>query len=104
MRGLDLWYEGSCESASSEIGRTDELMGFVRALVYAGARSVMATLWPVHDGAARRFAQRFYFHLKQGKTKAAAYQGAVCDLLKDSDFANPYFSAPFVLFGDALVG
>jgi CHAT domain-containing protein len=103
MRGLDLWWQGSCESASSEVGRTDELVGFVRGLIYAGARSVMATLWPVNDVAAHRFALRFYAHRKKGKTKAAAYQGAVCDLLNNRDFSNPYFSAPFVLFGDALV-
>jgi CHAT domain-containing protein len=109
MSGLDLWYQSSCESAGSEPGRTDELMGFVRALIYAGARGVMATLWPVYDGTAYRFAQHFYFHLKGGKTKAVAYQAAVCDLLSgefgddDYDYTNPYFSAPFALFGDGLV-
>jgi CHAT domain-containing protein len=105
MRGMDHWFEGSCESAANARGRTDELMGFVRGLIYAGARSVMATLWPVDDGAAHEFAKCFYFHLKEeeGKTRALAYQEAVQDLLNDRQFSNPYFSAPFVLFGDALV-
>jgi CHAT domain-containing protein len=103
MGNLELWYEGSCESAGSEPGLTDELMGFVRALIYAGARSVMATLWPVEDESACFFGQRFYFHLKEGKRKVEAYREAVRELLNNSKFSNPYFSAPFVLFGDALM-
>lgn len=41
-----------------------------------------ATLWPVNDVAARRFALRFYAYRKRGKPKAAAYQEAVHDLLR----------------------
>lgn len=100
---LEMWYQGSCESAGHEQGGTDELVGFVRALFYAGARSVMATLWAVEDEAAYRFAHRFYFYLRKRNPKIVAYQKAVGDLRVRYGYTDPFLCAPFVLFGDACV-
>ncbi|MCS7222804.1 MAG: CHAT domain-containing protein, partial [Anaerolineae bacterium] len=109
FRGTRLFYLGSCESGLSALGAGgDELQGLVWALFLAGARSVMATLWPVHDLAAYHMSQRFYFHrVKRRLPLIQAYAWAVRDLRNPNyvgdQARSPYFWAPFVLFGDGWV-
>jgi CHAT domain-containing protein len=84
--------------------RGDELQGLVWAVLYAGANAVMATLWPVDDAAAMVFAHRFYTHLHdEGISLAEAYQAALQDLQMRRYMGtklNPFFWAPFVLYGN----
>jgi CHAT domain-containing protein len=42
------------------------------ALLLAGARTVVATLWRVDDRAAARIAGSFYLHMRQGAAADAA--------------------------------
>jgi len=102
LPSISLWYQGSCESAVALSDSADELMGFVRALTHVGARSVMATLWPVNDDAARQFAGRFYDYLlkKEKKSKAHAHREAIL-YVRRAFMKDAYYCAPFVLFGDA---
>jgi CHAT domain-containing protein len=103
FRGMRLFYLSSCEGALARADAGDELQGLVWAITYAGARAVMASLWPVHDGAARAMALRFYRHWQPGVAMAEAYGRAMADLREEPQFANPYFWAPFALFGDVFV-
>jgi CHAT domain-containing protein len=48
------------------------LIGLTRAFQYAGARSVMATLWSIADQTTAAFMEHFYRNLKSGKTKDEA--------------------------------
>jgi CHAT domain-containing protein len=106
FRGTRLFYLGSCESGLSALGAGgDELQGLVWALFLAGARGVMATLWSVDDQAALHMSQRFYHHyVRRGLPLAQAYAEAVRDLRNPwyagEQAHNPYFWAPFVLYGD----
>lgn len=54
-----------CESGVNLVQSGDELMGLARALLYAVAPSVLLTLWPIHDLAARVFAQLFYQQIQR---------------------------------------
>ena len=56
----------ACRSGVSQVLRGDEPMGLVRAFLSAGARSVLVTLWPVEDTAARLLMERFYRSLREG--------------------------------------
>lgn len=50
-----------CDSASGHANRGDEVVGVVdRAFLAAGARTVLASRWPVHDAASVLFMRRFY--------------------------------------------
>ena len=80
----------------------DELQGLVWALLYAGAAAVMASLWPVDDAAAQYMASAFYHHWQSGTPLLAAYRQALQQLRAEPQFANPYYWAPFVLFGDGF--
>ncbi|HEX9078082.1 MAG TPA: CHAT domain-containing protein, partial [Desulfuromonadaceae bacterium] len=43
----------ACETALSTVAKGDDLLGFTRGLLYAGARSIVASLWKVDDLATR---------------------------------------------------
>jgi CHAT domain-containing protein len=50
----------ACQTGVSRILRGDEPMGLVRAFLYAGARAVLASQWPVEDLPTFLLMQRFY--------------------------------------------
>ncbi len=88
-----------CGTGLSSVVGADELVGLSRGLLYAGARSVLATLWDVNDESTTGFMRGFYRHLMTGRSPAEALQRAIWDLR--ADYPHPYFWAPFVLIGRA---
>lgn len=89
----------ACQSGMLRITSGDELMGFPRAFVYAGAPSVVASLWNVNDEATADLMKRFYENLK-GMDKAEALRLAQIELLQNPRYSNPYYWAAFYLIGD----
>ncbi|MCC7353481.1 MAG: CHAT domain-containing protein [Anaerolineae bacterium] len=87
----------ACQSGLSPLAPGDEMVGLLQALIYAGARAVLASLWPVDDGASREGMQRFYTGLSQGDTPARALQRAQAEM--DAAGYSPYVWAAFQLFG-----
>ena len=74
-------------------------MGMVRALVYAGARSVLVSLWNAFDEATARLMREFYAELVQsGLEKREALRLAAMRT-RTGETATAQW-APFVLFGD----
>jgi CHAT domain-containing protein len=69
---------GACSTHADTATAGDRLAGLLRALLYRGARSVQATLWPVHDDAAALVSAWTWEALLEGETnKARALRGAV---------------------------
>ena len=87
----------ACQSGLSRLAPGDEMLGLLQALIYAGARSILASLWPVDDGAAREWMQRFYKGLSQGDSPACALQQVQIEM--DTAGYSPYVWAAFQLFG-----
>ncbi|KAL9042000.1 MAG: hypothetical protein Q9214_003919, partial [Letrouitia sp. 1 TL-2023] len=54
----------ACNSSTQDIAAGDEPLGLIPALLYAGATSVLGTLWPVDSHAARRFTETFHDNLR----------------------------------------
>ncbi len=86
-----------CGTGLNAVLGGEELVGLTRGLLYAGAQSVLVTLWDVHDASTAAFMQRFYAHLRAGAELASALQRAMRDLR--DEFPSPYYWAPFVLVG-----
>ena len=98
----DLVTLSACDSAmGSELGG-EGLLGLTRAFQYAGARSVLASLWSVSDASTADLMKRFYGYLRQGKTKDEALRAAQTDLIHSPSFSHPYHWAAFQLSGDWL--
>jgi CHAT domain-containing protein len=97
----DLVTLSACRTAVSHVGRGDELTGLTRALLSAGASSVLVTLWSVDAESAASWIDDFYGRITATprQTKAAAARAATLTLMDDEP--DPYLWAPFVLVGDA---
>jgi len=81
----------------------DELQSLSRAFMYAGAASVIGTLWKVEDESTAYIMTQFYSYLNQGYPKGQALQLAQKDAIRHPDYAHPYYWAGFVLTGDVGV-
>jgi CHAT domain-containing protein len=97
------------EDLSALVGG-DELVGFIRAFMYAGTPSVLSSLWRVNDAATQELMGTFYHELPQfGKAKALQH---ACQTVLRSTLQvgrrrprammliHPFFWSSFVLVGD----
>ena len=88
-----------CHSGKGEV-KSEGVVGIARAFLFAGARSVMVSLWAIDDEATMEYMRSFYQHLKDGKSASVALQKAVKCLRNSNRFSAPKYWAPFVLIGD----
>ena len=89
-----------CQTGMSTIHPGDEVLGLTRALLYAGASSLILTLWKVDDASSAELMTRFYEHwLRAGKLKVDALRDAQAEVIATGK-TNPYFWGPFMLIGD----
>ena len=86
-----------CGTGLSDVRGSDELVGLTRGLLFAGARSVVATLWDVNDDSTAEFMRHFYGALNSGSAPAQALRRAMLSLREEH--RHPFYWAPFVLTG-----
>ena len=96
----DLVTLSACDTALGKEMGGEGLVGLTRAFQYAGARSVLASLWGVSDRSTADLMKRFYGYLKAGRSKDEALHAAQVDLIRNKSFAHPYHWAAFQLTGD----
>lgn len=93
-----------------ELVSGDELVGFIRAFIYAGTPTVLASLWRVNDTATQTLMSAFYQQLPT-LGKARALQQASLTVMRSTmqigrrrprqiPLNHPLFWAPFVMVGD----
>ncbi len=96
----DLVTLSACDSGLGKEMGGEGLIGLTRAFQYAGARSVLASLWKVEDKATGELMKRFYQYLKAGKAKDEALRLAQIDLIRSPEYSQPKDWAAFELNGD----
>lgn len=92
----------ACDSGRVEVGHAEEPVSLAHAMMTAGARAVIASLWPVNDHATARLFSHFYEQLDQGCAPALALQRAAQALRTDPAMRSPYFWAAFQVNGLAF--
>ena len=92
----------ACNTAGPDGFAGEALSGLTRAFFYAGARSVMATHWPVESSATVQLTTLTFenYTKNPGKGKASALRDAQLALMDSPETSHPIFWAPFVLVGD----
>ena len=70
-----------------------------RALLYAGAASVVVSLWQVADASTSDLMVRFYRHLMASGDKAEALRLSKLEMIEEGQYDHPYHWAPFILIG-----
>ncbi len=106
----DLVVLSACETARGKMSRGEGIVGLTSAFLFAGSRSVVASLWNVNDESTSLFMESFYRGLKSGLTKPEALRQARLQTMRkrikstvtgdQESLASPYFWAPFVLVGE----
>ncbi len=89
----------ACESGRGVVAAGDEQIGLPRAFLYAGARSVLHSLWRIDDRATQVLMERFYTDLRAGRGRGASLRNAQLAALGARD-AHPFWWAALVLVGD----
>jgi CHAT domain-containing protein len=100
----------ACQTGQSVIGGGDELLGLMRAFLYAGAASLVLSLWAVDDRSTGELMIDFYRSMVGGDTKGTALRRAQLRFVEgrtldggtaSQAYKHPYFWAPFFLVGHA---
>ncbi|MEO0947096.1 MAG: CHAT domain-containing protein, partial [Cyanobacteria bacterium J06641_5] len=112
----------ACQTAT---GDDRAVLGLAGTAVRSGARSTLATLWPVSDAATAQFMGEFYGQLGQGATKVEALRQSQLSLIQvlqtgaapaftaatpefttevpaQSSLPHPFYWSPYVLVGNWL--
>lgn len=98
---VDLVVLGVCDSAQGRNLGGEGVFSLARAFFHAGARRVVATLWPVDDGASAVFMHAFYRKLLQDhQTPQQALAGAQTEMRQNPRWRAAYYWSGFVVQGD----
>ncbi len=89
----------ACQTGRGRLEYGEGVLGLPRIFFYAGARSVLSTLWSIGDKPTAIFMEFFYEHLSRGYSKAEALRLAKLRMI-DSKYSHPFYWAAFVLNGD----
>jgi CHAT domain-containing protein/Tfp pilus assembly protein PilF len=80
---------------------TLSIEGINRAFFYAGASSVLMSLWAVNDQASCQLMERFYVHLRSSESIMNALRKAKLELIESDPLSHPYYWAGFIASGKA---
>lgn len=99
----DLVVLSACETGYGKFQQGEGVMSLAHSFSYAGASSVLMSLWQVNDFSTSQIMKNFYVNLACGSSKELALQKAKLDYLENE--ANqatfhPAFWAAFVQTGD----
>ena len=86
----------ACDTGLGKYSAGDEIIGFYRAFMYAGAKSIIATLWPVSDEATSFLINKFYQSLKKNSLGESL---RIAQLKTKEKYPNPANWGGFVLVG-----
>lgn len=101
LRPIELLTLSACETAA---GDDRAALGLAGVAIKAGARSAMATLWPVDDQAQTELISDFYSRLENDSTisKARALQLAQLQLMQDPRYRHAFYWSPELIIGNWL--
>jgi CHAT domain-containing protein len=100
----DLAVLSACDTARGTVFRSEGIAGLTRALMFAGAPRVIASLWKVDDESTRALMTKFYelWDPKDGSGRlgtAAALRAAQAHVRSHDKWKHPYHWAAWVLWG-----
>ena len=88
----------ACYGAEGREYSGEGLVGLSWAFLKAGAHNVIAALWAASDASTERLMSTFYDELDKGATADRALRSAKLSLLRDTNFRDPLYWAPFQLY------
>ena len=96
----DLVSLSACQTGLGQFIRGEGIEGLNRAFFYAGASSVLMSLWAVNDQATSLLMERFYSHLRSSNSITDSLQKAKLELIHSGALNHPFYWAGFVVTGN----
>ncbi len=91
----------ACQTGLGKDVRGEGLLGLTRGFMYAGASSVVASLWKVDDEATAELMKLFYTNMLQHEMPPAeALRAAQSSIRQRPEWRSPYYWAAFTLQGE----
>jgi CHAT domain-containing protein/Tfp pilus assembly protein PilF len=103
IMNADLVVLSACYTGAGVLERAEGPIGLARPFFYAGARSVLSSLWPINDKSTVYFMKQFYRFLVDGMSASKALQLTKIKMLH-SPWPQPAHWASFVLSGNPVAG
>lgn len=100
LEGCKLITLSACETGRGREVSSQGVLGLRSALMGAGSRSVLLSLWPVPDGPTSELMKVFYQRLLSGNSAVAALKDAQAAVRKNPKWNAPYYWAAWILVGD----
>jgi CHAT domain-containing protein len=94
----DLVTLSACETGLGKVANGDDVVGLTRGFLYAGSRSIVASLWSVDDQATATLMKAFYENLSNQNKREAL---RLAQLKTRKTFPHPFYWAAFQLTGRA---
>ena len=98
--GADLVSLSACQTGLGQFIRGEGLEGLNRAFFYAGASSVLISLWSVNDQATSQLMFDFYKSLRSAKTPIRALRDAKLSMIHSGTASHPFYWAGFIITGN----
>ena len=98
----DLTVLSACETGLGKIRKGEGIIGLTRALIYAGSRNIIVSLWPVSDQSTSNLMVDFYKNLlkgKQSESYSTWLRNAKLKMIDKVEYSNPFYWSPFILVG-----
>jgi CHAT domain-containing protein/tetratricopeptide (TPR) repeat protein len=99
LHGTKLVVLSACETGIGKVTNGDGVYGLRRALVIAGAESLVMSMWQVDDFATKELMAGFYKKLAAGTPRSTALRETQLQLLSNPKYAHPFFWAAFLPAG-----
>ena len=105
VTALDLWGTklvvlSACDTGLGEVKNGQGVYGLRRALVLAGAQSLVMSLWEVADRPTRELMVGYYKGLQQGQGRSEALRDVQLKMLRSRERQHPYYWAAFIQSGE----
>lgn len=99
----DMVVLSACETGVGKWQRGEGIVSLARGFAYAGAKSIITSLWSANDHSTAQIMEFFYAKLKEGHSKKEALRQAKLQFLstqKDMLNTHPFYWATFIPIGD----
>jgi CHAT domain-containing protein len=102
LAGMDLWGTqlvvlSACDTGRGDVKLGQGVYGLRRALVVAGAETLVTSLWKINDETTQELMEAYYGNLLAGQGRTTALRQAMLALRQKRP--HPHFWAPFIAIG-----
>ena len=97
----DMVVLSACETGIGELQQGEGILSLARGFSYAGAKSIVTTLWSIDDKASLEIMEDFYGELENGERKDYALRAAKLRFIdRNNRRAHPLFWAAYIPIGN----